>query len=191
VADHTGALQTMASSGTLFRRSYIEQKLKLVTARETASRSAMEQSRRAIDALLPIAAQHRVQLAIETAARYEDAPTESELDLLLAEYPSLGVWYDFGAIQRKANLGFLNHEAYLRHIAPRVVGADVHDVEWPVSDHELPGTCDHGMGIDTLLPLLPAAAPRALELRGSVRRSYVHSLRQRWLPREQDALLQG
>jgi len=61
--------------------------------------------------------------------------------LLLAEFqdsPWIGAWHDFGHVQRKANLGLLDHAQHLQAISPRLLGCHVHDVQWPAKDHRVP-----------------------------------------------------
>jgi sugar phosphate isomerase/epimerase len=81
-------------------------------------------------------------------------PNERELPGILDELnsPFAGYWHDFGHIQIKDNLGFINHEEWLRFIGPRAFGCHLQDVIWPGQDHQPPfaGHCD----LDKLVPLL-------------------------------------
>ena len=87
-------------------------------------------------------------LGVEGRRGYEEIPTERELPALLDELnsPQVGYWHDFGHIQIKENLGFLNHAEWLRAIGPRAFGCHVQDCIWPAQDHQPPFT---GMSIST------------------------------------------
>ena len=73
--------------------------------------------------------------------------------LVWVNSPFAGYWHDFGHIQIKENLGFLNHEEWLRMIGPRAFGCHLQDVIWPGQDHQ-PPFAGH-VDLDKLIPLLP------------------------------------
>jgi hypothetical protein len=50
----------------------------------------------------------------------------------------VGYWHDFGHLQIKENLGFLDHAEWLRTIGPRTLGCHVQDCIWPAQDHQPP-----------------------------------------------------
>jgi sugar phosphate isomerase/epimerase len=96
-----------------------------------------------------------VRLGIEGRRGYEEMPSEKELPALLDELnsPVAGYWHDFGHIQIKENLGFLNHEEWLRTIGPRAFGCHLQDCIWPAQDHQVPFAGD--VDLLKLVPLLP------------------------------------
>ena len=62
-------------------------------------------------------------LCVETRSHFEQVPNEDEMLRLLEAYrdcPWFGFWHDFGHVQRKANLGLLDHAELLSAIAPRL-----------------------------------------------------------------------
>jgi sugar phosphate isomerase/epimerase len=67
------------------------------------------------------AAAKNVRLGIEGRRGYEEIPSEREIPSLLDELnsPQTGYWHDFGHIQIKENLGFVDHAEWLRTIGPR------------------------------------------------------------------------
>ncbi len=95
------------------------------------------------------------------------------------ESPWLGFWHDFGHVQRKANLGLLDHAEFLASIAPRLFGCHVHDVEWPAKDHRIPFT-GGGVAFDQLLPLLPKDIPLVWELSPGQRLAHVAERSTEW-----------
>jgi sugar phosphate isomerase/epimerase len=168
-------LEAMALAGEIYSRAYIDLKLKFVTAREKVSAFYLDRARAALNELLPLAEKAGVALAIETRSHYEQVPNEREMVTLLTDFqdsPWLGAWHDFGHVQRKANLGLLNHQELLATIAPRLLGCHVHDVEWPARDHRVPLSTG-GVNFDQLLPLVPQGIPLVWELSPSQRRAKV------------------
>jgi sugar phosphate isomerase/epimerase len=172
---YTQKLEAMALAGEIYSRAYIDLKLKFVTAREKVSAFYLDRARAALNELLPLAEKAGVALAIETRSHYEQVPNEREMVTLLTDFqdsPWLGAWHDFGHVQRKANLGLLNHQELLATIAPRLLGCHVHDVEWPARDHRVPLSTG-GVNFDQLLPLVPQGIPLVWELSPSQRRAKV------------------
>jgi sugar phosphate isomerase/epimerase len=79
-----------------------------------------------------------------------------------ADNPWIGYWHDFGHVQLKHNLGLLDHAQWLETISPHLIGAHVHDVKWPASDHRPPftGTLDYA----ELFKFFPANCPLVWEI---------------------------
>ena len=177
----TKELEALVHAGEIYSRKYIDLKLKFVEQREKVSAFYLDRARAALRELLPLAEQSGVALAIETRSHFEQVPSEREMLVLLEEFPApwLGAWHDFGHVQRKANLGLLDHEELLRAIAPRLLGCHVHDVEWPAKDHRVPLSAG-GVDFDKLLPLVPGGIPLVWELSPSQRRSKVQEMKPVW-----------
>src|SRR5262249_60700037 len=88
------------------------------------------------------AATKKVKLAIEGRRGYEEIPSERELPVLLNELdsPQLGYWHDFGHLQIKQNLAFVDHEEWLRKIGSRTLRCHLQDCIWPAQEHQTPFT---------------------------------------------------
>ena len=161
----TKPLTAMVAEGGQHDPAYVKAKLAFLKKREKLGPLYFH---RAIEALTQIAGRAGelgVKLAIESRSRFEDMPTEREMIALqdhFADHPWVGYWHDFGHVQLKHNLGFLDHEAWLARIAPRLIGGHVHDVQWPARDHRVPfsGTLDYA----ALLKFFPADCPLIWEL---------------------------
>jgi sugar phosphate isomerase/epimerase len=182
---YTEKLEAITHAGGIYSREYTREKLEFVAAREKASQFYLDRARAAIDELLPLCAQYRVALCVETRSHYEQVPDEREMLQLKDAYrdaPGFGLWHDFGHVQRKANLGFLDHAEFLASIAPQLLGCHVHDVEWPAKDHRIPFT-GGGVNFDALLPLLPKNIPLVWELSPGQRLAHVSERAAEWRQR--------
>src|SRR3989440_8277703 len=145
----------LARKGELFSRDYVRQKIRAVEKREAASAAHMERVKDCLKRIVEYAASKKVKFGIEGRRGYEEIPSERELPALLDELnsPQVGYWHDFGHIQIKENLSFLNHEEWLKTIGPRAFGAHVQDCIWPAQDHQPPFAGD--VDLAKLVPLLP------------------------------------
>ena len=152
----TDELIALVKSGEMLSREYVRKKLKAVKKREAAATRHLDRVRDCLRRIVDYAASKNVRLGIEGRRGYEEIPSERELPLLLDELnsPNAGYWHDFGHIQIKENLGFLDPEEWLRTIGPRAFGCHVQDCVWPAQDHQPPfaGQVD----LEKLVPLLPA-----------------------------------
>jgi len=155
----TDELITLAKRGEIFSRRYVQMKIKAVQARETEAPPYLERVKESLRQIAKYAARVNVRLGVEGRRGYEEIPSERELPSLLDELnsPQIGYWHDFGHLQIKENLGFVNHEEWLRLIGSRTIGCHVQDCIWPAQDHQPPfaGTID-------LAKLIPLLSPNCL-----------------------------
>lgn len=180
--DITARLERMALQGGLHSRAYVTAKLEAVRLREAASAEVMRQVEEALRELLPHCEKHGVKLGIETRSHYEQAPTMKEMGQLLERFADtqwIGSWHDFGHAQRQANLGFLDHAAFLEGHAQRLIGCHVHDVRWPERDHQIPLSTG-GVDFQKLLPLVPREVPLIWEMSPRQKRLDIVAARETW-----------
>ena len=178
----TEKLEALALKGGLHGREYVKLKLELVAARERASKAALERVKSALDELIPHAEKHGVKLGVETRSHYEQVPTMQEMERLLVDYaecPWIGTWHDFGHVQRQANLGFLDHRAFLELNVPRLLGCHVHDVGWPHQDHRIPFSTGE-VDFAGLLPLVPKEVPLIWEMSPRQKRLEIIAAKEEW-----------
>lgn len=151
----TDSLISMAKKGQLFSRKYVREKIRAVQKREAAAPPYLERVKNALRQITDYAAAKNIRLGVEGRRGYEEIPTERELPALLEELnsPVLGYWHDFGHIQIKENLAFVDHAEWLRMIGPRTFGCHVQDCIWPAQDHQ-PPFAGH-VDLENLVPLLP------------------------------------
>lgn len=169
----------MVMNGQFVSKAYAEEKLRGVQQREAASDEYIE---RLVETLKPIAAaagEAGIRLGIENRDAYEQIPSERELPELLDKLgPVCGYWHDFGHAQRKHNLGFLDHRAWLEKIASRAIGCHLHDARWPVEDHCVPFTGD--IDYSALVPLFPKDIPFIIELHPKREAAQITAAAERW-----------
>ena len=160
----TRRLLRFAAAGALFSRRSVRAKLRAVRRRERLSSFYMRRVRACIAPLIDHAAERGVRLGIESRQAYEEFPTEREMESLLGDLPAppVGYWHDFGHVQIKENLRFLDHAQWLARARRRLLGCHLHDVIWPGTDHRVPfhGNMDYGR----LMPLVPPDAWMVWEL---------------------------
>ncbi len=152
----TAQLIELASSGKHLLPEYARLKFEAVRHREAIAPKYLARVRDCLRRVVDYAGEKGIRLGIESRHSYEEIPSEREFPGLLDEFDGgvAGYWHDFGHIQVKHNLGFLDHERWLASIAPRLLGCHLHDVVWPGGDHAAPftgGTVEY----DKLIPLLP------------------------------------
>jgi sugar phosphate isomerase/epimerase len=162
MSDHTAQLEQMTADGKIYSRPYIDLKISMVQERSKLAAVSLELACQSLGDLLPAAAKVGVSIAIASGPTFECLPSQAELLALLREFPQLGVWHDFGHIQRQSNLGLLNHAEHIELTRDRILGCHVHDVVWPCRDHQLPFT--GGTDFAGLMPLLPADIPMVWDL---------------------------
>ena len=142
----TDSLVKLAKNGELFSRKYVRQKIRAIKKRERAAPVYLNRVKDCLRRIVDYAASKNIKLGVEGRRGYEEIPTERELPALLDEInsPHLGYWHDFGHIQIKENLAFVDHAEWLRQIQ---------DCIWPAQDHQPPFSGD--VDLAKLVPLLP------------------------------------
>ncbi|MBV9617903.1 MAG: TIM barrel protein [Verrucomicrobia bacterium] len=151
----TDSLIKLAQKGKLLSREYVREKIRAVEKREATAPPYLEQVKDCLKRVAEYAAGRKIKIGIEGRRGYEEIPNERELPTLLDELnsPQFGYWHDFGHIQIKENLAFLDHADWLRQIGSRAFGCHVQDCIWPAQDHQPPFAGD--VDLVNLVPLLP------------------------------------
>lgn len=180
----TKPLTAMVNAGEQRSPSYIKEKIAFVKKREKIAPLYYHRAVEALGQIAEKAAEFGVKLAVESRSRFEDMPNEREMVLLQEHFagnPWIGYWHDFGHVQLKHNLGLLDHAEWLGKMAPYIIGAHVHDVEWPARDHRVPftGTLDY----PPLLAHFPQGCPLIWELSPTRRSEEIREMLGVWKSR--------
>ncbi len=180
-AETSKALLDRIERGELYTRDFVRQKLELIRRRRSSSPRFLQRAKEVLETLVKEAARRGVTLAVEARPDYEERPNESELLDLMRSFEGerhFGYWHDFGAIQRKTHLTFLDHHQWLDRIRPFLVGCHLHDVQWPGQTHEVPFS---GLTpFEELIPRLPDGIPLVWELNSSCRKADIHQSMASW-----------
>jgi sugar phosphate isomerase/epimerase len=155
VADYTGELVKLAEQGRHLSKEYVALKLDAVRQREAKQEKPFFRMIECLRRVVDYAGERGIKLGIESRHSFEEIPSEREmLDVLARMDPAIvGYWHDFGHVQVKHNIGFLDHFEWLSHVAPRLLGCHLHDTKWPGRDHLAPFMGD--VEYHRLIPLLP------------------------------------
>ncbi len=161
----TGKLTGLVREKKHEGRKFVRLKEKFINKRAKIGKVYYSRAIEALEEIAEVAGKLGIKIAVESRSRYEDAPTENEMIALQEHFksnPAVGYWHDFGHVQLKHNIHLLNHRDWLETMQPFLLGAHIHDVQWPDKDHRTPFAGE--MDFDTLLPFLAPEMPHTWEL---------------------------
>jgi sugar phosphate isomerase/epimerase len=155
IDDYTDKLIRLAEVGMIHSREYVRTKLECVRKRENQAPRYLERAKDCLARIADHALEKGVKLGVESRHSFEEIPNETEMIEVLGEFavPHVGYWHDFGHVQVKHNLGFLDHVEWMEQVAARLLGCHLHDTAWPGRDHLAPFT--GSVEYDRLIPLIP------------------------------------
>ena len=155
IDDYTDKLVRFAEVGMIHSREFVRMKLECVKRREREAESYLARAKEILARIVEHAGEKGIKLGVESRHSFEEIPNEREMLAVLDEFPAptVGYWHDFGHVQVKHNLGFLDHLEWMEDVAPRLIGCHLHDTQWPGRDHMAPFQGD--VDYDALIPLLP------------------------------------
>lgn len=181
IDDYTEKLVKMAEVGLGQSRQYVQAKLECVRKREAKSEAYLRRAKESLKRIADYAQGKGVKLGVESRHSFEEIPNETEMMEVLAEFdlPHVGYWHDFGHVQVKHNLGFLDHVEWMQKVAPRLIGCHLHDTQWPGRDHMAPFTGD--IEYDKLMPLIPKEMLFVFEMSPRRTREEIVEAREKWL----------
>jgi sugar phosphate isomerase/epimerase len=159
--DYTGKLGEMLERGEKGTPKFQKLCAEAMTAREAKKEKFLDHVRDSLRKILPAAEKHGVKLGLENREAVEELPFESDFELLLREFdsPNVAYWHDLGHAQIKEHLGFISHRLYLESLASRLAGFHVHDLQFPMRDHALPGS-----GVIDFAALKPLVRPQHVKV---------------------------
>ncbi len=176
---YTRKLIALIMEGQFLSKAYGEEKFRGVQQRESASEEYIGRLLETLKPVLAAAAEKGIRLGVENRDAYEQLPSEREFPALLDKLgPTCGYWHDFGHAQRKENMGFLDHRAWLEAMGHRAIGSHLHDARWPVEDHCVPFTGD--IDYAALVPYFPPGTPFIIELHPKREAAQIAAAAERW-----------
>jgi len=145
-------------------RAYFD---KLLMRRDAGKDIHLDNARRSLDYLVPVAEKLGVCIGMENRYYVSQIPNCDEFGILLSEYNTeyLGLWYDTGHAANISNLGYWDSLEYLRKYKDRVVGIHIHDCIG-IRDHLPPG--DGDIDFLAIKGFLPKDTLCVLEMRPQV-----------------------
>jgi sugar phosphate isomerase/epimerase len=155
IGNYTDELVRLAEAGEHLSRNFVQLKLEAVKKREANQEKPFLRMLECLRRVVDYAGERGIRLGIESRHSFEEIPSEREMLNVLSRFDPrvVGYWHDFGHVQVKHNLGFLDHFEWLQRAAPALLGCHLHDTKWPGRDHLAPFTGDVEYG--RLIPLLP------------------------------------
>jgi sugar phosphate isomerase/epimerase len=179
--DYTDKLISMAEVGLHMSRGFVQTKLECIRKREDKAGPYLQRARDCLARIADHAAAKGIRLGVESRHSFEEIPNEREMLEVLAEFdvPHVGYWHDFGHVQVKHNLGFLDHLEWMSQVAPRLIGCHLHDTMWPGRDHCVPFSGD--VPYDELLAFLPRETLFVFEMSPRRTREEIMSSRDAWV----------
>ena len=181
LGDFTDQLIKLAEVGLGQSRKYIQTKIDCVKQREAKSPPYFQRSLDCLRRIANYAAEKDINLGVESRHSFEEIPNENEMLEVLEKFdvPNVGYWHDFGHVQVKHNLGFLDHVEWMKQVAPRLIGCHLHDTQWPGRDHMAPfqGEVEYSK----LIPQLPKDTLFVFEMSPRRTREEIIEGRERWV----------
>ena len=183
IDDYTDKLIRLAEVGMIHSREFVKAKLECVRKREAQAEPYLQRAKDCLRRIAEHAAEKGIRLGVESRHSYEEIPNEREMLEVLEEFqePTVGYWHDFGHVQVKHNLGFLDHLQWMEEIAPRLIGCHLHDTGWPGRDHMAPFTGD--VQYDELVRLLPPETLFVFEMSPRRKVEEITEARAKWIAR--------
>ena len=157
-------LETLARGGGLGRQPYVREKIATIKIMEKAFREAWPRVEESLRRIGEKAAAVGIRLGLECREGVREIPPDDFWESILQTLPAptFGYWHDFGHAAAKEHLGLVDHEQHLRRLAPRLIGAHLHDYHPERGDHLPLG--QGSIPFFRLLPLLPKDSHVSLEL---------------------------
>lgn len=160
----TEELAVLAGQGGISSAPYVRKKISTIRQMERAFAKAWPRVEESLLRIGASAASLGLRLGLECRENMREIPPDDFWETILKKLPAptFGYWHDFGHAAAKESLGLIDHEQHLRRLAPRLIGAHLHDYHPEKGDHLAPG--QGSIPFSRLLPLLPRGAHLSLEV---------------------------
>lgn len=136
-------LKKLYNKGLKGTKEYEELKLSMIAFRKRAAPPYVEQVLRSLSEIIDFARGSGIEIGLENRYHFYDIPLIDEMKAMLdlCDEDWYGFQYDVGHAQVLSELGFVEHEEWLRRFGKRIIGVHLQDVVGIV-DHQLPGIGD-------------------------------------------------
>ena len=136
-------LKKMYQSGLKGSPEYEELKNTMIQSRRKLAPAHVDQVLKSLDELIKFMDGSGIEVGLENRYHFYDIPLIDEMQLMLdlCDKEWYGFQYDVGHAQVLSQLGFLEHEDWLKRFGHRIIGVHLQDVKGIV-DHQIPGSGD-------------------------------------------------
>ena len=157
-------LEALVMSGGRGSSTFVREKLETVRTMERFFAQTWPRVEEILLRLGEKAAALGIRLGLECRENVREIPPDDFWEQILQKLPAptFGYWHDFGHAAAKEFLGLIDHGQHLRRLAPRLIGAHLHDYHPEKGDHLPLG--QGSIPLSRLLPILPPEAHVSLEL---------------------------
>jgi sugar phosphate isomerase/epimerase len=142
-SESTPGLENLLARGRWGSRPFVRRKIRALMDHEARAQDRWPWVREALHEIGGHARAKGIRLGLECRECVEEFPLDHEWDAVFASLESFGdtfgYWHDFGHAARKDALGWIDHLAHFRRLAPRLIGCHVHDFQRPAQDHRALG----------------------------------------------------
>jgi HAD superfamily hydrolase (TIGR01549 family) len=156
-------LKKMYNNGLKGTTDYDELKVSMISFRKKAAPPHVEQVLRSLSELIEFARGSGIEIGLENRYHFYDIPLIGEMKSMLdlCDEDWYGFQYDVGHAQVLSELGFVDHEEWLKRFGKRIIGVHLQDVIG-ILDHQLPGIGD--IDYQKIKEFIPPSAHLTLEV---------------------------
>ncbi len=156
-------LKKMYENGLKGSPDYEALKSDMITFRKKVAPAHVDQVLKSLSELIEFVRPTGVEIGLENRLHFYDIPLIDEMQLFLdlCDEEWYGFQYDVGHAQVLSELGFSDHEDWLKRYGTRIIGVHLHDVRG-VNDHQMPGSGD--VDYEMIAPYIPVTAHLTMEV---------------------------
>lgn len=156
-------LKRLYEQGKKDSDEYDDLKSKMIDFRKKVAPPHVEQVLKSLSELIEFTRPTGIEIGLENRFHFYDIPLLDEMKMLLdlCDEDWYGFQYDVGHAQVLSELGFGNHEDWLKRYGNRIIGVHLHDVKG-VTDHQMPGSGDVDFAM--IAPYIPKTAHLTMEV---------------------------
>lgn len=156
-------LKIMYENGLKDSPEYEVLKQDMISFRNKVAPAHVNQVLKSLSELIDFVRPTGLQVGLENRLHFYDIPLIDEMQLFLdlCDEDWYGFQYDVGHAQVLSELGFGNHEDWLKRFGTRIIGVHLHDVKG-MTDHLMPGSGE--VDYDMIAPYIPATAHLTMEV---------------------------